>query len=31
VVIGKDGNIAAHENWTNPDSLRRAIDEANEK
>ncbi|MGD0465039.1 MAG: deiodinase-like protein [Tepidisphaeraceae bacterium] len=28
VVIGKDGNIAALEHWTNPESLRRAIDEA---
>ena len=28
VVIGKDGNIAALEHWTNPDSLRHSIDEA---
>ncbi|HEX4055966.1 MAG TPA: deiodinase-like protein [Tepidisphaeraceae bacterium] len=28
VVIGKDGKIAALEHWTNPDSLRRAIDQA---
>ncbi len=28
VVIGKDGNIAAIEHWTNPESLRRAIDRA---
>jgi Iodothyronine deiodinase len=30
VVIGKDGNIAALEHWTNPESLRRAIDQAYE-
>jgi hypothetical protein len=30
VVIGKDGNIAALEHWTNPQSLRRAIDQAYE-
>ncbi len=30
VVIGKDGNIAALEHWTNADSLRRAIDQANQ-
>jgi thiol-disulfide isomerase/thioredoxin/predicted nucleic acid-binding Zn-ribbon protein len=29
VVIGKDGKIVAREQWTNPDSLRRAIDRAN--
>jgi Spy/CpxP family protein refolding chaperone len=29
VVIGKDGKIVAREQWTNPDSLRRAIDQAN--
>jgi len=28
VVIGKDGNIAARQQWTNPDTLRTAIDEA---
>ena len=28
VVIGKDGNIAARQHWTNPDTLRTAIDEA---
>lgn len=28
VVIGKDGKIVAREQWTNPDSLRRAIDRA---
>ncbi len=28
VVIGKDGKIAALEHWTNPDSLRRDIDQA---
>jgi Spy/CpxP family protein refolding chaperone len=28
VVIGKDGQIAALEHWSNPDSLRRAIDQA---
>jgi Spy/CpxP family protein refolding chaperone len=30
VVIGKDGNIAALERWANPESLRRAIDQAYE-
>jgi len=28
VVIGKDGNIAARQQWTNPDSLRTMIDDA---
>jgi hypothetical protein len=28
IVIGKDGAIAAHLQWTNPDSLRVAIDQA---
>jgi hypothetical protein len=28
VVIGKDGKIVAREQWTNPDSLHRAIDRA---
>jgi hypothetical protein len=28
VVIGKDGNIAARQQWTNPDTLRQAIDDA---
>ena len=28
VVIGKDGNIAARQQWTNPDTLQIAIDEA---
>jgi tRNA(Arg) A34 adenosine deaminase TadA len=28
VVIGKDGKIISREQWTNPDSLRRAIDHA---
>ena len=28
VVIGKDGKIAARQQWTNPDTLRTAIDEA---
>jgi Spy/CpxP family protein refolding chaperone len=29
VIIGKDGKIAARQKWTNADSLRRAIDDAN--
>ena len=29
IVIGKDGTIAAHQQWTNPDELRVAIDQAN--
>jgi Spy/CpxP family protein refolding chaperone len=28
VVIGKDGTIAAHQQWTNPDTLKEAIDDA---
>jgi Spy/CpxP family protein refolding chaperone len=28
VVIGKDGNIATRQQWTNPDTLRLAIDNA---
>ena len=28
VVIGKDGKIAARQQWTNPDTLRAAIDDA---
>ena len=28
VVIGKDGTIAARQQWTNPDTLRVAIDQA---
>jgi K+/H+ antiporter YhaU regulatory subunit KhtT len=28
VVIGKDGKIISRQQWTNPDSLRRAIDHA---
>ncbi len=28
VVIGKDGKIAARQQWTNPDTLRLAIDDA---
>jgi len=28
VVIGKDGNIAARQQWTNTDTLRTAIDDA---
>jgi Spy/CpxP family protein refolding chaperone len=29
VIIGKDGLIAARQKWTNAESLRRAIDDAN--
>jgi Spy/CpxP family protein refolding chaperone len=29
VVIGKDGTIATRQQWTNPDTLRVAIDQAN--
>jgi len=29
IVIGKDGTIAARQQWTNPDTLRVAIDQAN--
>jgi Spy/CpxP family protein refolding chaperone len=28
IVIGKDGNIAARQQWTNPDTLRNEIDDA---
>jgi Spy/CpxP family protein refolding chaperone len=28
IVIGKDGTVAAHQQWTNPDTLREAIDDA---
>ncbi len=28
VVIGKDGNIAARQQWTNPDTLKQMIDDA---
>jgi Spy/CpxP family protein refolding chaperone len=28
IVIGKDGKIAARQQWTNPDTLRLAIDDA---
>jgi hypothetical protein len=28
IVIGKDGNIFTHQQWTNPDTLRLAIDDA---
>ena len=28
IVIGKDGTIAARQQWTNPDTLREAIDQA---
>jgi Spy/CpxP family protein refolding chaperone len=28
VVIGKDGAVAAYQQWTNPDTLREAIDDA---
>jgi hypothetical protein len=28
VVIGKDGTIAARDEWTNPDTLKDAIDDA---
>jgi hypothetical protein len=28
VVIGKDGAIAARQEWTNPDTLRQMIDDA---
>lgn len=28
VVIGKDGTIAARDEWTNPDTLKEAIDDA---
>jgi hypothetical protein len=29
IVIGKDGTIATRQQWTNPDTLRVAIDQAN--
>jgi hypothetical protein len=29
IVIGKDGAIATRQQWTNPDTLRVAIDQAN--
>jgi hypothetical protein len=28
IVIGKDGTISARQRWTNPDTLRIAIDDA---